>query len=120
MYPINVCRNAARESALTEYVIVSDIQLMPSAKLAGNFLKMLDNKLAPCDKTVYVLPIFEVDASEEIPSTKRQLVKLIHQEKAVYFHKLICSHCQKFPGIEQWKTTDPKDEVKVCKILIFN
>lgn len=120
MYPINVCRNAAREAALTENVIVSDIQLMPSEGLAAKFFKMVDSyKLSNCDKRVYVLPIFEVDSSETIPRTKKQLIRLVHQEKAVYFHKLICSHCQKFPGIEHWKMSDPKDEVKVCKIVFI-
>lgn len=119
MYPINICRNSARESALTENLIVSDIQLMPSEGLARKFLNMVDTyKLAQCEKTVFVLPIFEVEASEEIPRTKKQLIRLIRQEKAVYFHKLICPHCQKFPGVEHWKNTDPGDEVKVSYVNI--
>lgn len=99
---------------------MSDIQLMPSEGLARKFLSMVDTyKLAQCEKTVYVLPIFEVESSEEIPRTKKQLISLIRQEKAVYFHKLICTHCQKFPGIEQWKTTNPRDEVKV-RLRLFS
>lgn len=75
---------------------------------------MIDTyKLTNCDRIVYVLPIFEVDANEDIPRTKKQLLQLMRKEKAVYFHKFICSHCQKFPGVEQWKSTDPGDLVKV-------
>lgn len=29
-YPINVCRNAARQAAYTNFVLVCDIELMPS------------------------------------------------------------------------------------------
>lgn len=112
IYPINVCRNAARTASLTENVMVSDIQLMPSEGLARKFLVMLDQyKLRSCFKNVYVLPIFEVEANEEIPRTKSQLVELVRENKAVYFHKLICGHCQKFPGIETWLKTKSRDFV---------
>lgn len=30
IYPVNVVRNVARTSALTKYVLLSDIELMPS------------------------------------------------------------------------------------------
>nr|XP_023016097.1 beta-1,4-glucuronyltransferase 1-like [Leptinotarsa decemlineata] len=113
MYPINVCRNAARTAALTENVLVSDIQLMPSAGLAKKYIDMIDiYKLTECPHRVFVLPIFEVESTEEIPRTKKKLLQLVREEKAVYFHKLICSHCQKFPGIESWLVSDPGDFVK--------
>jgi len=114
MYPINVCRNAARTASLTERVMVSDIQLMPSEGLASKFLTMLDTyKLLDCTKRAYVLPIFEVESTEEIPRTKRQLLELIREKKSVYFHKLVCNHCQKFPGIESWMRSNvPEDIVK--------
>ncbi|CAG9819573.1 unnamed protein product [Phaedon cochleariae] len=113
MYPINVCRNAARTAALTEHVLVSDIQLMPSGNLARSFLEMIDQyKLADCQNRVFVLPIFEVEEGQEIPRTKERLQELIGQEKAVYFHRHICSHCQRFPGIEAWLVSDPGDTVK--------
>ncbi|XP_072384109.1 beta-1,4-glucuronyltransferase 1-like [Diabrotica undecimpunctata] len=113
MYPINVCRNAARTASLTELVMVSDIQLMPSEGLAYKFLEMLDRyKLHDCERRVYVLPIFEVEAAENVPRTKTQLVEMVKEKKSVYFHKLVCRHCQKFPGIESWMRTDPKDTVK--------
>ncbi|XP_056640354.1 beta-1,4-glucuronyltransferase 1-like [Diorhabda sublineata] len=113
IYPINVCRNAARTASLTENVMVSDIQLMPSEGLARKFLDMIDQyKLYDCSRNVYVLPIFEVEANEEIPRRKSQLVELLRENKAVYFHKLICTHCQKFPGIETWLRTTPSDIVE--------
>ncbi|KAJ8969420.1 hypothetical protein NQ314_001761 [Rhamnusium bicolor] len=113
IYPINVMRNAARTASITENVLVSDIQLMPSEGLAVKFWEMMEAfKFTDCPNRVFVLPIFEVESTEEIPRTKKQLLHLIKDTKAVYFHKLVCSHCQKFPGIEAWMETDPEDVVK--------
>lgn len=41
VYPVNVCRNAAKKAARSEFVLVSDVQLVPSEKLAAKFLKMV-------------------------------------------------------------------------------
>lgn len=114
VYPINVCRNAARTASITDNVLVSDIQLMPSENLAQKFWDMMNAfKYADCPNKVFVIPIFEVESTEEIPRTKHQLVQLVKEKKAVYFHKMICSHCQRFPGIEGWLETDPGDIIKV-------
>lgn len=42
LYPVNVCRNVAKAAANTHFVLVSDVQLIPSDKLATKFLKMLE------------------------------------------------------------------------------
>lgn len=120
MYPINVCRNAARTAALTEDVMVSDIQLMPNEGLAQRFLSMKDAyKLSDCRNRAFVLPIFEVEATEEIPRNKQQLLYLLKAERAVYFHRMVCTHCQKFPGIEAWMVSDPGSLVKVKDYYIY-
>ncbi|KAL1509155.1 hypothetical protein ABEB36_003937 [Hypothenemus hampei] len=115
-YPINVCRNAARQAALTEYVLVCDVELMPSQGLASRFIDMTESYkcLEPetCQKRVFVVPVFEVENTEELPRNKQQLVQLMEQSKAVYFHQLSCVHCQKFPGLEQWKESDSGDLIK--------
>lgn len=43
-----------------------------------------------------------MDTSSRIPIVKSQLKKLYDAERAVYFHREICSHCQKFPGLVKW------------------
>ncbi|CAH1124149.1 unnamed protein product [Ceutorhynchus assimilis] len=126
-YPINVCRNVARQASYTEYVLVCDIELMPSENLASRFLEMTDTFScleSSCEKRVFVVPVFEVESTENIPRTKAQLLDLIVSKKAVYFHQFTCTHCQKFPGLEQWKTTDPGDAITVRDVysihFIFN
>ncbi|KAJ8919402.1 hypothetical protein NQ315_016495 [Exocentrus adspersus] len=113
IYPINVCRNVARTASMTDNVLVSDIQLMPSEHLAKRFWDMMiDFKYADCPNKVFVVPIFEVASTQEVPRTKKQLVQLVKEKKAVYFHRLVCSHCQKFPGVDAWMETDPGESVK--------
>lgn len=40
VYPVNACRNVAKNAAGTDFVLVSDVQLIPSEKLASGFLRM--------------------------------------------------------------------------------
>jgi beta-1,4-glucuronyltransferase 1 len=40
-YPVNVGRNAARDAALTHFILASDIELYPSPNLPEKFLKMI-------------------------------------------------------------------------------
>lgn len=42
VYPVNVCRNVAKIAATTHFVIVSDVQLIPSDKVTSKFLRMID------------------------------------------------------------------------------
>lgn len=71
---------------------------------------------ADCQKRVYVVPVFEVESSEDIPANKTQLVNLMNENKAVYFHQLTCTHCQRFPGLDEWKETNPGNIVKVSLV----
>lgn len=101
-YPINVGRNVAREAANTYFVMVTDIELIPSAHLAENFLEMMFLKEFSPITQVYVVPTFEVDIGYELPLNKKDLLNLVDAGAAVYFHKFTCTHCQKFPGIDTW------------------
>ncbi|XP_072945624.1 beta-1,4-glucuronyltransferase 1-like isoform X2 [Epargyreus clarus] len=110
IYPINVGRNVARNASRTNYFIVSDIEMVPSDGLAPKFLtmvrKLMGNKKRDegCifAKTVFVVPLFEVERGEEIPRDKDTLVRMVATNRAMYFHQRVCSHCQRFPGLQTW------------------
>ncbi|XP_022836267.1 uncharacterized protein LOC111363653, partial [Spodoptera litura] len=78
-YPINVGRNVARNASMTNYFLVSDIEMVPSNGLAPKFLKMLRKLMgnqrrdSGCVflKTVFVVPLFEVERGEVIPRNKK-------------------------------------------------
>lgn len=78
-YPVNVGRNVARNASLTNYFIVSDIEMVPSDGLAPRFLTMIKklmgdkkrNEGCIFAKTVFVVPLFQVERGEKIPRDKR-------------------------------------------------
>lgn len=122
IYPVNVCRNVARQAATTEYILVSDVELIPSEKLASNFLDMIERKFRNTHfkfpSKVFVLPVFEINTYIDIPRRKGQIRQLVNEERAVYFHRHVCSHCQRFPGLEQWLKKE-NEEMRVSSHIIL-
>ncbi|XP_054010778.1 beta-1,4-glucuronyltransferase 1-like [Hylaeus anthracinus] len=110
-YPINVVRNVARTQANTTRVLVTDIELLPSKKLASGFMEMVRGR-PPKTGIVFVLPVFEVEANKQPPSTKKQLLLATKAGTAVYFHRFLCSHCQRFPGLTRWMIRPDPGKVK--------
>lgn len=80
LYPVNVGRNVARESAPTHYVLASDIELYPSPGLTTHFLEMIrrgdDKAFKSSNPRVFVLSIFEVTEKSQPPANKTMLVSL--------------------------------------------
>lgn len=106
IYPVNVARNVAREASYTSHVLVSDVELLPSINLVPSLRRLIKSYL-PAQSTpakhVFVLPVFEIESRVRIiPSTKEELQLLYSEGLAVYFHRWVCSHCQRFPGLERW------------------
>ncbi|KAL3200210.1 hypothetical protein MRX96_053651, partial [Rhipicephalus microplus] len=89
-YPVNLLRNVARRNALTEFVIVLDVDLLPNDGLHGQFVAFArENRLFVDshrdDKTVYVAPAFEE----------------------------LCWKCQKHTDYEAWQREPPGDKLAV-------
>jgi hypothetical protein len=77
LYPVNIGRNVARDSAVTHYILPSDIELYPSPGLIQNFLDMVRRQEPPllhANPKVFPLPIFELEKGVELPANKTQLV----------------------------------------------
>jgi len=73
-YPHNVARNAARRGVATEFVFLVDIDVMPSLGLRDDFVDfarrqdVFDN--AAFDRTVFVIPCFELQSGLTCPDDK--------------------------------------------------
>jgi len=119
-YPVNVGRNIARESALTHFVLVSDIELYPNPGLIQSFLKMIKNtnqeghiyNVFDSNPKAYVVSIFEIEEEHELPQTKNELINLMDQETLIPFHQRYCKSCHQIPGAEDWrKLSDQGNEI---------
>lgn len=135
IYPVNVARNVARMGAKTKYILVSDVELLPSKNLVQEFLAMLErlqqrnivvNPTVSSQETrfknvVFVLPVFEVESNVlDVPQTKYDLLRLYTKNRAVYFHRWVCLHCQRFPGLQRWLQRT-QEIPKIIKVLnLFN
>lgn len=84
-YPQNHLRNLARLNCQTFYMMVTDIDIVPSmnsAVLLNDFLA----ERPKCLKCAYVLPTYEVQKSVAPPTNVSELIKLKSSGLARYFH----------------------------------
>ncbi|KAF7413505.1 hypothetical protein HZH68_001994 [Vespula germanica] len=120
LYPVNVGRNIARESAPTYYVFASDIELYPSPKLPEKFLEMIRKRdqaaLQKSNPKVYVLSIFEVNEKYRPPNNKTHLVQMLKAGTAIPFHKKLCSGCHNVPRSKEWQETPETEGLHVFHV----
>ena len=100
-YPVNVARMIARETATTHFILAADIELYPSYNVISDFLNMVHSN-GILKKTVYVLPIFEMEENVAFPRNKSELAMLHKNKTVIVFHQFFCSSCHKVPNFETW------------------
>ena len=77
------------------------------------------------DKTVYVLPIFEIEANLKLPNKKSDLVDLIQNSSVIVFHKNFCAACHTVPHFNEWLKNQQskegtKDQTISKQIMVFS
>lgn len=115
-YPINVARNVAREMAQTHFIFASDIELYPTRNLIPKFLTMVANNeelMTDGKPKVFVLPIYEILATEEVPENKTELQKMFRKDKAFLFHGKLCPQCHSVPKQVQWMRAQETEGLSV-------
>ncbi|XP_046981385.1 beta-1,4-glucuronyltransferase 1-like [Schistocerca americana] len=111
-YPNNLLRNVARRGAETEFVLVADIDMVPSANLRADFYEFalrgrLFSESRRDDKTVYVVPAFEAPEAIPPPEDKAQLLKLAEKGLLRPFYIELCLKCQVHTDYEAWQKEPP-------------
>lgn len=117
-FPANLLRNVARRATPSDFVLVLDIDMLPSDNLRQDFFEFasergLFRKSEREDKTVFVVPAFEVAASgeESPPRNKAQLLKLVETGDARPFYSQLCWKCQVHTDYEAWQKELPSVEL---------
>jgi N-acetyllactosaminide beta-1,3-N-acetylglucosaminyltransferase len=87
-YPQNLMRNVARKGCPSHYVLLLDVDVIPSYNMAESLAEFLDRPsvVAHCTKCAFVVPTYELDYSADFPQNKSQLLTLENQGRAQPFH----------------------------------
>ncbi|XP_068083100.1 beta-1,4-glucuronyltransferase 1-like [Anabrus simplex] len=119
LYPVNVGRNIARESAVTYYILPSDIELYPSPGVIPAFLEMVrrqDPPLLRPGPKVFPLSIFELEKGMPLPENKTQLVNMLKNGTAILFHKKLCPECHNVPKSKEWMAANVTEGLHIFHI----
>ena len=119
LYPVNVGRNVARETAQTHYILPSDIELYPSPNIIPQFLKMIADNSGPLlskNPKVFPLHLFEVSANQQVPDSKTKLKEMLANGTAVPFHKKLCPGCHSVPKAKEWQNANETAELRVFHV----
>jgi hypothetical protein len=119
LYPVNVGRNVARETAQTHYVLPSDIELYPSPNIIPQFLEMIADNSGPLlskNPKVFPLHLFEVSANQQVPDSKTKLKEMLANGTAVPFHKKLCPGCHSVPKAKEWQTANETENLRVFHV----
>lgn len=102
-YPQNHMRNLARKNCQSDYLFLTDVDIVPSIGFAESinlFLQNLpDNK---CDKCAFVVPTYELDKRVKFPMNKTELVRLAKKGLARPFHWKVFIHNQYATNFSRW------------------
>lgn len=100
-YPQNHLRNLARKNCQSEFVFVTDVDIIPSARLAeelDTFLKSYTCK----GLCAYVIPTYELDNRVPFPPNKSELVRLANKGLARPFHHKVFIYNQYATNFTRW------------------
>lgn len=100
VYPQNHLRNLARKNCQTEYVFLTDVDIIPSSNFANLLNEFL--KSSECKKCAYVVPTFELDTRVRFPQNKSELVRLANKGLARPFHQKVFIHNQYATNFTRW------------------
>lgn len=110
-YPNNLLRNVALSNSRTKYVFTIDIDMLPSSNLHRDFsafieshyLSQTDKTKVLDDRTVFVVPAFEVKPEFPAPAEKLQLLRLWQNRSLRPFYWETCWKCHRWTDYEAWR-----------------
>ena len=87
-YPQNHLRNLARRNCQSSYVFLTDVDIIPSARLAEGLDVFLKNTKCK-SMCAYVIPTYEIDERVHFPRNKSDLIRLAKRGLARPFHQRV-------------------------------
>lgn len=114
-YPQNLMRNVARKGCPSHYVLLLDVDVIPSYNMAESLVEFLDRPsvAAHCAKCAFVVSTYELDYSADFPQNKSQLLALENQGRAQPFHHKAFRYNQFASNLTRWRQTSETDQVVI-------
>ena len=84
-FPQQHMRNLARNGAITKYVWLTDMDILPSHGLAKDLSEFLKNQ-KNCSKCAYVIAPYELGFNQDFPKSKNELKRAVKNEHAHLYH----------------------------------
>lgn len=101
-YPQNHLRNLARRNCQTSYVFLTDVDIIPSARLADGLDVFLTN-VKCTNLCAYVIPTYELDERVNFPRNKTDLIRLAKKGLARPFHHRVFIYNQYATNFSRWQ-----------------
>ncbi|KAK3863879.1 hypothetical protein Pcinc_030382 [Petrolisthes cinctipes] len=104
-YPQNLLRNVARSACPELYCLSADVDMTPVKEMWPRLTSYLASRHGPtpCPRCALVVPVYEVDDGVSLPTHKKQLLHLIHHNKARRFHIKVYIKNQGNSHLELWE-----------------
>ncbi|KAM9301905.1 beta-1,4-glucuronyltransferase 1 [Gastrophryne carolinensis] len=96
-YPNNLLRNVARGGVASAFVLVVDVDMVPSQGLRAGFMSLRADP-----RTAYVVPAFEIRHTRRLPGTKDELLRLYQVGEVRAFYEELCPRCQAPTNYSVW------------------
>ncbi|UYV60700.1 B3GNT1 [Cordylochernes scorpioides] len=113
LFPQNHMRNIARSHVETPYTFLTDIEIIPSHTLTSllpDFLR--DQSTRQCGKCAFVVPTYEIPSVESVPSTKKELLKMVRSKKTQPFHYKVFIYNQFLTNHSLWESLPIPDHME--------
>ncbi|XP_043267823.1 beta-1,4-glucuronyltransferase 1 isoform X2 [Venturia canescens] len=102
VYPQNHMRNLARKNCQTEWIFLTDVDIVPCINMTTRLDEFLTTGPNNCDKCAYVVPTYELDIRVRFPPNKTELVRLAKKGLARPFHQKVFIHNQFATNFTKW------------------
>jgi len=111
LFPFNHMRNLARKTCQTEFVFMTDIDIIPKTGLGPELNEFLSSKSAQerASKAVFVVPTYEINETVALPRTKDELLQLVKDKMAQTYRTVVFYHNQHYTNSSRWETTPAKN-----------
>jgi len=93
-------RNVARRGVFTQYMLVIDVDILPSFGINDGFRNLLSSLVD--NNTVYIVPAFEMATDSNVPEKKGELLELLKIGRARPFYEELCSKCHACVHYPKW------------------